>query len=262
VESKKEKIYFLSDKKTLTILLLFVCAIFIFGCTANHYLMYNGPKRPSNEVAILTSYRPVHLLKIDEKITGHGAYNYGWVGSCIVELEPGYHDIVVQTYKVYCTTSSMSGGYGSGGYSYGIETTSIKSEEKELRFLFESGKIYQIIETSGKFHIIKVKKIPPVRKPYDEKNRIEPIEEEIRVMLKPGFLYFIIDDGSIIDGKLRQVNKKEIFVEKGSTLITIRRDKLVNIENSDMEDVTNQELSKKDFKRINYNYYRECIDIK
>ena len=92
-------------------------------------------------------------------------------------------------------------------------------------------------------------------------NNLLTNENESKRKLLPGFLSFHINDGRIIEGKLRKVKKKEICVEDGRTLITIKRKKLEIIKNSNQEDVTEKELSRKDFGRINYNYYKEYINI-
>ncbi|MCF7918514.1 MAG: hypothetical protein K9N06_01195 [Candidatus Cloacimonetes bacterium] len=98
---------------------------------------------------------------------------------------------------------------------------------------------------------------------YETKEAEIPAEKEEPVQgLLPGYLSFHLDDGRIIDGKLRKVTKKEISVEKGEVLITIKRNKVVKIEDINLVDVTEQELSRKDFKRINYNSYKDCIEIK
>ena len=100
-------------------------------------------------------------------------------------------------------------------------------------------------------------------KELQEKENIELSANEIESKRKllPGFFNFHIDDGRIIEGRLRKVKKNEICVEDGRTLITIKRKKLEMIKNSNQEDVTEKELLRKDFSRINYNYYLEYIEI-
>ena len=84
--------------------------------------------------------------------------------------------------------------------------------------------------------------------------------EQIKI-LSPGHSYFCIDDGRTFEGSLCKVSKKEISIANDRILITINRSKLVKIEDNQHQDITERELSRKDFKRINYNYYLEFVKI-
>ena len=167
---EKAKIIFLKNKSSLMMFLLFAGTIFISSCSNKIHQLYSGPKRPSNEIAILTSYSPVRLLKIDKRFgpgNRHFGYSSRWDSKCIVELEPGIHKIVCKTVK-----SSSRMYPGSTGTSIRTVTKYDIGEPKELSFEFKADKIYQIFERGKSFRIIEVKQIPSVRKPYDRDNRV------------------------------------------------------------------------------------------
>lgn len=139
---------------TLTILLLFVGTIIFSSCSNKIHQIYTGPKRLSNEIAVLKSFDPVRLLKIDNKFGPgniHFGYSSRWNSKCVVELEPGNHKIVVKTVKNSSNRMYLSGDYLVSESEYSI------SKPKELSFLFEAGKVYQITEMAGNFHFIEVK---------------------------------------------------------------------------------------------------------
>ena len=157
---KSSDIYF-----TAFLTLLIFSTVFLFSCGGKPQKLYQGPKRPSTEYATLTSFDPFRLLEIDGKFGPHNkyfGYSSSWNSKCIVELEPGTHDLV------FITETSTNNTYYRGSY-FVVESDKI-SKPIKLSFTFEAGKIYQIIR-SGK--MIEVKRIPSYRKPYDEKNIID-----------------------------------------------------------------------------------------
>ncbi|MCD4732202.1 MAG: hypothetical protein K8R74_16470 [Bacteroidales bacterium] len=165
----KAKIIFLNNKSSLTIFLLFASTIFLFSCSNKIHQLSSGSKRPSNEIAILTSFDPVRLLKIDKRFgpgNRHFGYSSRWNSKCIVELEPGNHKIVCKTVISSVKKYHQSRGAIFTEFEYDI------GEPKELIYEFKAGKIYQILEVSDNFKIIEVKQIPSNRKPYDIENRV------------------------------------------------------------------------------------------
>ena len=144
---------------------LIILTLFMFSCGGKPQKLYQGPKRPSNEYATLTSFDPVRLLEIDGKFGPHNryfGYSSSWNSKCVVELEPGTHELVFNTVN---TTDHM---YVRGNYLVS-ESKSTINDAIKLSFTFEPGKVYQIMRTGN---IIEVKRIPSYRKPYDKKNKV------------------------------------------------------------------------------------------
>ncbi|MDD3051979.1 MAG: hypothetical protein PHR06_12665 [Candidatus Cloacimonetes bacterium] len=90
---------------------------------------------------------------------------------------------------------------------------------------------------------------------------INSIDEDVE-LIPEGFLKFTIDDGKIVFGSICQNKKKDIYVKDDRTLYIIRKKKLKSIENRNQENITEQELTRSGYSRINYNYYKNIVEIK
>jgi len=149
--------------QTAVYISLLISTVLLFSCGGKPQKLYQGTERPSTEFATLTSFDPVRLLEIDGKFGPNNryfGYSSSWNSKCVVELEPGSHELVFNTVS---TTDHM---YVRGNYLVN-ESKSTINDAIKLSFTFKPGKIYQIIRTG---EIIEVKRIPSYRKPYDKKN--------------------------------------------------------------------------------------------
>jgi len=98
-----------------------------------------------------------------------------------------------------------------------------------------------------------------------EEKTIENIlvkEKEVEIKIPDDYLIFTLTDGRQIKGILKQVKKKNIYVEDGKTLYTINKKLLSSINDVNQENITESQLARKDFGKIDYNYYLTFIEIK
>lgn len=171
---KKIKIYSRENNLKLANSLLFAGIILFLcnSCSIKVNQFYEGPKKPSSEVALLTCYNNNIIIGIDSKIAkGESLFRIpimGWnKGKCLVELEPGNHEILVNVLVAVNSerTHSLMSGTDSYNYTYSFEA-------RKGNFVFLPGKIYQIISDKDSTKIVEVKTIPKLSDVYDEKNRV------------------------------------------------------------------------------------------
>lgn len=92
-------------------------------------------------------------------------------------------------------------------------------------------------------------------------NEINSGDNNTNPILVFGYNRFFLKNGRFIDGKLCEIRKKEIIVERETTLLKISLDLLDRIENENQKDITKKELSRKDLPRVNYNKYLEFKNV-
>jgi len=79
--------------------------------------------------------------------------------------------------------------------------------------------------------------------------------------LPSGFLIFSINENTVINGKLVNIDQNNFYVENEKTLYTIKRKSIISITDRNLIIVTEDDLLKNEFHRINYNKYSEFKEI-
>lgn len=136
--------------------------LFIMGCASGVYQLYDGPKLPMHEIAIISGHSPIMLYKVDGKSCPSGSieytngmnlgtkYNTGWHDKFQIELLPGTHTINVGYYWTvdffdYPTTPSNKPTV-VGSYTF----------PQSITFEAKAGKTYHLIAVHLKENSIRI----------------------------------------------------------------------------------------------------------
>lgn len=86
--------------------------------------------------------------------------------------------------------------------------------------------------------------------------------EKKTVEVNKEHLIVVLDDYNEVIGKLIKVDKHYVTLEYLNILNVIKRKRIIEMLDSNRNDVMDQELNRKDFKRVNYNSYFEVKEYK